>query len=74
MRLRRKHPVESQTCVCAAACGLSGLATRVESDSADLEAELSPRKMLFCFSSGSVEFSTKLILPLNSSILFFAYS
>lgn len=60
--------------VCAAAFGLSGLSTHVESDSADLEAELSPRQVLFCFISGSVEFSAKLILPLNYSILFFAYS
>lgn len=47
-----------------AAFGLSGLVTHVESDSADLEAELSPRTMLFCFISGSDEFYTKLILRL----------
>lgn len=54
--------MESQKCVCAAAFGSSGHVTYVESESTDMEAELSLGKMLFCFISGPVAFSTKLIL------------
>lgn len=57
MRLETKGEASSsepKNVFLLAALGLSELVAYIELDSADLEAELSPRKLLFCFIGANV--------------------